>query len=250
MSGTIVYILFIAFFLLVIIAGKPLIALFRGKEGELSVKLRLQMLPSDTYKVINNLLISSNGRTSQIDHVVVSEYGIFVIETKNYTGWIYGGNYSEYWTQNIFGHKYELRNPIIQNQGHIRALTRILPECKTNIFIPIVAFSRRASLKVTAKEPIVYWSNLPRTILSYKTKCMTPEMAQQVYMILITSNQDSIKNRKQHVKNVKTTIMRNQRAVIQNRCPRCGGKLVLREGKYGKFYGCQNYPKCRYTRQA
>lgn len=76
--------LFIALLLLLLFARKPLIAFFRGKKGELNVNLRLQLLPSEEYKVINNLLISSHGHTSQIDHVVVSEYGIFVIETKNY----------------------------------------------------------------------------------------------------------------------------------------------------------------------
>ena len=32
------------------------------------------------------------------------------------------------------------------------------------------------------------------------------------------------------------------------RCPRCGGMLVERNGKYGKFLGCEHYPKCLYTR--
>jgi len=246
MSETILYIILAAFFLLALFR-KPIVAFFRGKTGELSVNVRLQLLPSDEYKVINDLLIGNNGRTSQIDHVVVSEYGIFVIETKNYMGWIYGGNYSENWTQNIYGNKREFRNPILQNQGHVRALKHLLPDCPYDVFIPIVTFSGRATLKVSTNEPVVYWSRLQRTILSYTTKQMTPEKVQQIYQVLLSANLDSNKDRKQHVKYVKSTVMRNEQAVSSYRCPQCGGKLVLRNGKYGQFYGCQNYPDCRYT---
>lgn len=250
MMRTALFILIVVLALVLLLVRRPLIAFFRGKEGEVSVRMWLKLLSSDQYKVINDLLISSHGHTSQIDHVVVSEYGIFVIETKNYKGWIYGGNYSEFWTQNIFGKKYELHNPILQNQGHVRALKRLLPDVSPDTFIPIVAFSRRATLKLSTKEPVVYWSRLRRTIRTYKTKLLTPEMVQQVYTLLLPSNQVSKEKRKQHVKNVKTTITRNQHALANNRCPRCGGQLVLRDGKYGRFYGCQNYPNCRYTHQA
>ena len=249
MPENVLIILLIILLLFIFIFRKRIVAFFQGKKGELNVKLRLWMLPSEQYKIINDLLISSHGHTSQIDHVVVSEYGIFVIETKNYQGWIYGGNYSEYWTQNIFGQKYELRNPILQNQGHIRALKRLLPDVPADSYIPIVAFSRRATLKLSTNEPVVYWSKLRREIRSYKTRRLTPEMVQQVYSALLSSHQNSKEKRKEHVKNVKTTIIRNKRAVAHNRCPRCGGRLVLRDGKYGDFYGCSNYPRCRFTRQ-
>ena len=85
----------------------------KGRIGEQRVAHILGRLPKDRYRVINNLLLrTSSGSTTQIDHIVISEYGIFVIETKFYKGLIYGGENSEYWTQNIYGHKYSLRNPI------------------------------------------------------------------------------------------------------------------------------------------
>lgn len=147
MGNHIVFIILLGIFFLILVFRKSIVATVRGKEGELNVNLRLQLLPSEEYKVINNLLISIQGHTSQIDHVVMSEYGIFVIETKNYKGWIYGSANSEYWTQNIYGNKYQLYNPIKQNQGHIRALSRILPNLRPNLFVSIVAFSRQATLK-------------------------------------------------------------------------------------------------------
>ena len=92
----------------------------KGKIGEIYVTIFLKRLPENKYRVINDLLLAKNGHSTQIDHVIVSIYGIFVVETKFYKGWIFGGENSEYWTQNIYGRKYKLLNPIYQNQGHIR----------------------------------------------------------------------------------------------------------------------------------
>lgn len=100
----------------------------KGIIGELYVAAFLKILPNDKYSVINNLLFTWNGHSTQIDHIVVSIYGIFVIETKYYKGLIYGGENSEYWLQNIYGNKHQFRNPILQNQGHIRALKHLLHE--------------------------------------------------------------------------------------------------------------------------
>lgn len=239
--------LFIALLLLLLFARKPLIAFFRGKKGELNVNLRLQLLSSEEYKIINNLLISSHGHTSQIDHVVVSEYGIFVIETKNYKGWIYGSASSEYWTQNIYGNKYQLYNPIKQNQGHIKALSRILTDIHPNLFISIVAFSRQATLKNRYLDNVVYWNQINRVIRSYSQKRMSAEQVQRTFNTLLEANNTSKDSRKQHVHNVRGQIYRNYVAVSNGYCPRCGGKLVLRSGQYGDFFGCSNYPHCRYT---
>lgn len=66
----------------------------RGQAGEVNVAARLKALPKSDYTVFNNLLIQRGEYSSQIDHVVVSKYGVFVIETKNFKGWIYGGDQS------------------------------------------------------------------------------------------------------------------------------------------------------------
>lgn len=98
----------------------------KGYLGEKSVATILSFLPSDKYKIVNDILIKSNGRTIQIDHLVISIYGIFVIETKNYKGWITGSDNSEYWVKNMFGNKYKFYNPIKQNKAHILALNKQL----------------------------------------------------------------------------------------------------------------------------
>ena len=138
----IILIIIIAFFILKKIL-KPKI---KGSFGELKVNTRLNFLNSD-YTVIKDIIIkSSNGYTSQIDQLVISEYGIFVIETKNYKGWIFGNEKSENWTQVIYKEKNSFRNPIKQNWSHIYALKNVLSDYPNIQYFPIVVFSGNATL--------------------------------------------------------------------------------------------------------
>lgn len=153
----------------------------KGKVGEMRVASILKKFPVDRYKIINDLLLTSNGYSTQIDHIVISIYGVFVIETKFYQGWIYGGENSEYWTQNIYGNKYQLRNPIHQNQGHIRALKFLLKGYGNIPFISVVAFSRQARLGVDAHTPVIYWDQIPRTINQFETRVLSESQIQSIY---------------------------------------------------------------------
>ena len=107
----------------------------KGKIGEKVVAGKLDHLPKDQYRVLNNVTIQ-HPKTVLRDHLVVSIYGIFVIDTKNYNGWIYGGEHAEYWTQNIYGNKYQIYNPILQNAGHVRALRRVLKDYEPLPILP------------------------------------------------------------------------------------------------------------------
>ena len=73
---------------------------FIGKAGEHHVKGRIKKLPKDKYLIINDLMVMVDEKTYQIDHVIVSPYGIFVIETKQYNGYITGNEYDKKWKQN------------------------------------------------------------------------------------------------------------------------------------------------------
>lgn len=218
-----------------------------GDMGEKVVAKILSKLPQDEYKIINNLLIRYGEKSTQIDHVVLSQYGIFVIETKNYKGWIYGGPDSEYWTQNIYGNKYKLYNPLFQNQSHIKSLCHLLPKLSPSHFISIVAFSKRATLKNRYLNNVIYWNRINKFIRSYSQKKISLEIMQDAYNILLNANCDSSDTLKLHIKNVRHEIHRHQTSVDNGFCPKCGAQLVLRKGSYGKFYGCSNYPRCRFT---
>ena len=221
----------------------------KGRIGEHRVAHILGRLPKDRYQVINDLLLrTSSGSTTQIDHVVISQYGIFVIETKFYKGWIYGGENSEFWTQNIYGNKYTLRNPILQNAGHVRVLRQLLKDYGDIPFIPVVAFSRQASLGVSSGTPVIYWNQIRKVIGQFKEKRIAPDALTGIYNKLIESNiPDSKESRREHIRNVRSYEDRRNTAVASGKCPRCGGNLVLRHGKYGSFYGCSNYPRCKFT---
>lgn len=81
------------------------IPIWKGKYSEKLVYKKMLQLP-DEYTIFNDLLFESNGHSTQIDHIAVSPYGVFVIETKGYKGWILGGENSEYWTQVIYKSKH------------------------------------------------------------------------------------------------------------------------------------------------
>jgi hypothetical protein len=88
-------------------------------------------------------MLQVGNKTTQIDHIVVSNYGIFVIETKNYKGWIMGNEYDEYWRQVIYKRKEKLYNPIKQNYGHILALKGVL---KNFSDLNYISYMRRKQL--------------------------------------------------------------------------------------------------------
>ncbi|MBO7520223.1 MAG: NERD domain-containing protein, partial [Clostridia bacterium] len=112
---------------------------FRGFMGEFWVKEGLKNLPKEEYAAINDIMIEQNGNTHQIDHIVISRYGVFVIEMKNYYGLISGDEYKSKWVQRVGKSKRYFQNPIHQNYGHIKALEALL-NLSEDCFIPIVCF--------------------------------------------------------------------------------------------------------------
>ncbi|MGM0579701.1 MAG: NERD domain-containing protein [Bacteroidota bacterium] len=221
----------------------------KGAFGEYKVSSKLKRLKRKDYIVLNYLLLKNGNSTTQIDHIVISKSGIFVIETKNYKGWIHGHQNSEYWSQTIYKHKRKLRNPIKQNWAHVFALKKILSEYQYVKYYPIVVFAGNGKLKnVTTSLPVIYTRELLRTIK--KTNDSENLSHNQMKMIsnkLIEHNLTGGKENRNHVKKIKTNFReRNKREKLKI-CPKCGTKLIIRKGKYRKFYGCQNFPKCRYT---
>ena len=239
--STIILLAIIALIVLAIIWHRT-----KGKRGEMQVAALLALLPKKSYKVVNDLLIQSKGHSTQIDHVVVSIYGIFVIETKYYQGWIYGGENSEYWTQNIYGNKYRLQNPLWQNQGHVKTIARLINDLGNVPIYNIVAFSRQATIKVDRSLPVMYWWNVVPYIKRHKEAHLTESQADIIYNTLLSANVKEKAARKQHITSVKYNQALRNIAVANGKCPRCGCQLVLRNGSYGRFYGCSNYPSCKY----
>ena len=235
---------FLAIFLKYVVKPKA-----KGMVGEMVISAYLSKLPQNQYILLNDVMLQTDKGTTQVDHILVSVYGIFVIETKNYKGWIYGEEYAEQWTQNIYGNKQKFMNPLRQNYAHVLSLMEILNLPK-DAFIPIVAFASTATLKVESKQPVVYFSDVKKMVLQYQNrKFSEEELAKIVRKILDRKMEGSFTERAQHVKDIKENIRVDNEKVMNNICPKCGGQLSQKYGKYGPFMGCGNYPKCKYTKK-
>lgn len=222
----------------------------KGRIGEKSVSLTLSALPKDEYIILNDLMLRNGNSTTQIDHIVISVYGIFVIETKNYKGWIFGNSNRDYWTQNIWGNKYSFYNPIFQNQSHIRFLKKkfdIIREKEIYIY-PIVVFLHASKLHLSGDCECVLWRNELNTFIkSHRQNVLTFDECASIASSLVNNNITNQKERAEHKANVNTAKLYHDNFIHNRCCPLCGGKLIHRTGKYGNFYGCSNYPECRYT---
>ena len=237
------------FFSILIIAA--IIALWffipsKGAIGEKRVaRLLKKRLPED-YVVMNDITIPSNYGTTQIDHIVFSTHGIFIIETKNYKGWITGSDTAENWQKNVYGNKYQFRNPIKQNYAHFKALQTLLG-LDSYCFHLIVVFANSARLHITSRNDVVNNKKLIATILQYQNVVLTSEAILSAVQKVQQSALVEKDTKKQHVKTVKANVRERNEKIRNGICPRCGGTLVKRKGKYGRFYGCSNYPNCTFT---
>lgn len=196
------------------------------------------------YVVLKNLYLPMKGKTTEIDFLMIHEKGIFVFESKNYSGWIFGSEDQLKWTQCFkSGQRGHFYNPIKQNRTHIRALATFLnmPE---DAFSSYIVFSERCELK---KIPLFVDGDvtiLQRQNMLYFLKRRLKDAPiiyshadiEQMVGLLEPFTEVSREEKQQHIEN------------LQTKCPYCGKPLVLRKGKYGQFWGCSAYPKCHFTR--
>ena len=221
---TLIQILKSTWYIFALILAASILKLFlpkiKGFFGEKSVAFFLSRLDPAKYKVINNIMLQTGRGTTQIDHVVVSNYGIFVIETKNYQGWILENEFDDYWTQVIYKRKEKLHNPIKQNYGHIQALKGILSEHSDVNYISIVAFTTKAVLKVKANTDVIYTVNLPKTIPKYCNNTITDSVKEEIFEKLLSLNIDSRENRKVHVQAIHNNLADKHKKVYANTCPK------------------------------
>ena len=137
-------------------------------------------------------------------------------------------------------------NPIKQNWGHIYTLSACL-QLDEEVFRPIVVFSNEAKLKVDSETPVVNMICLKRQILRNRQQIMSTDDVAFIYEKICKTNLIGAENEKKHINTVKTKVAAQQAALRSGKCPKCGNDLLLRNGKYGRFCGCSNYPKCKFT---
>ena len=225
----------------------------KGVLGETKVKVGAGLtLPSVLYQKYHNVTLPTVNGTTQIDHVFVSEFGVFVVETKNIGGRIYGGEHDREWTK-VFpgGQKHKLQNPLDQNNRHVRAIENIL----AGIGLPkqavksVVVFVGDGKLEQKMPQNVTMGFEAARYVRSFKTRILTDEQVEKICTVIESSRlRSSRATNRQHIQNLKRKTAPDLRI-----CPECGRKMVLRTTRKGpnegkQFWGCRGFPKCR-TRQ-
>ena len=202
---------------------------------------------------MNDLLLRDGDYTTQIDHLIISRYGVFVVETKNIHGTVYGADNKEFWSSYLpqrysryLGKaEYEFRNPLWQNAGHIRAIKKIVGN---DVRVQgIVAFPNETELKVKCTQPVLYWSGVMPYIEQFTEAVLSDEEIVRLDALIRSYVDANPESRLEHVENVRKQQGKRNAAVAAGKCPLCGGTLVRRNGRYGSFWGCSNYPTCKYT---
>lgn len=261
--------LFIAGVILITFVLKWKYPKIKGTFGEWQVKLKLKRL-GESYTSFHDLYIpTKKGGFTQVDHIVTSPYGIFVIETKHYNGWIFGDEFKPYWTQVIYKKKFKMYNPIRQNYGHVQSLVEYLDEIDEEAVYSIIAFSAQSTFKF--KKPfktaeVIQFSQLIKVIHTYKEPCISSETIRKINIqlesLVVKNKTQKRQIKREHIRTIQEA--RNEKAkkrtkpasvvkdesVLQKSCPKCQGILQLKYGRYGKFYGCTRYPNCRHTENA
>ena len=214
-----------------------------GYLGEKRVSRIIKRQLKENEKILNDYRFKTrDGKTVQIDHIIIKTNGIFVIETKNYTGIIKGKESQLEWTQiSRANKKYKLYNPVKQNENHIHKLIHHLQQ---NLTVKSLVVFTKADIKSLENIPNVCNLKEMKIILEEKsTTTLNKNQIEDLYNILIT-RKENIKD-KEHIKNIK--IM--QENIKNDICPHCKVALIIKIGKNGYFKGCSNYPNCKFTKK-
>ena len=218
----------------------------KGSAGERHIYRILDDYFEKSLILRNVYLPKKNGMTTEIDLLGITEQGLLVIESKNYSGTIYGSQEQKQWTHYLTPQsKFSFANPINQNTSHIKALQLALDDFPEVVYYNLVVFSERCTLKIgEVSAPNTY------VIQRFDLDALLAKIVEQkgvlhfdrqadIALKLTRSSRPKKEVREQHVEDLKT------------KCQFCGSDLVERVRKKdgGRFLGCSTYPKCRFTKQ-
>ena len=174
----------------------------RGKRGEQAVTdMLIEIQNIYGGHIINDVIVPTNKGTTQIDHIYFSNKGIFVIETKNYSGRIYGDDYQTYWTQVLaYGKtKNKLYNPLKQNEAHVNAIRRLL--WSSIIIVPMVIFVK-GNTSFIRSDRVHSLSEARHYIINADIKSNKEEV-EKAYQRIVEFKNKPIISEEEHIRNVK-----------------------------------------------
>ncbi|HIF9057106.1 NERD domain-containing protein [Photobacterium damselae subsp. damselae] len=223
----------------------------KGIFGEFLVNRLLSKLPESDYTLIKDVTLPTSDGTTQVDHIVVSKYGIFVVETKNMKGWIFGSARQKLWTQKIYRHSSKFQNPLHQNYKHIKVLETLLG-CSVDYLHSVIVFIGDSTFKTEMPPNVTYARGSIRYIQQFNKVVFSDKdyarLTDSINQIKLKRGVITDLKHRNHVKEIVAS------KVSSNQCPRCGSEMVLRETKRGEnigkqFWGCSTFPKCRAVKQ-
>jgi len=224
-------------------------SLFNGIRdwyGELLSSTNLWLfLNSRTYKLYRNVILPSRNGTAEIDNLIISKYGIFIIETKRRKGWIFGSEDQKNWTQVTYHYKYQFQNPLKQVYRQKKVAEHFF-KVKAHQIETVVHFVGKCEFKTEMPSNVRKWG-VVRYIRRHRDLMFSDEYVESLVDELDTFLTESMLTKRDHLESL------SQRHTSSTKCHRCGGKLVLRTARKGpnkgsQFLGCSNYPRCSFSK--
>ena len=220
---------------------------FKGMVGEFLVKIAAwQLLPADVYHPLHNVTLPTPDGSTQIDHVFVSRFGIFVVETKHMKGWIFGGEKQPKWTQTIYRKTVSFQNPLRQNYKHVKALEAML-DVPAGTIHSVVAFTGESTFKTPMPSNVTHGGGYALHIRSFQMPVLTEAQVGEAIAAIESGRLAATRaTHRRHVAQLKTRADPG----AKRQCPKCGNEMVLRTVKRGsnvgkRFWGCSGFPDCR-----
>jgi hypothetical protein len=261
--------------LVVLVANLLRLPAVKGWLGELWLHLILHLgLDRQRYRLYRNVTLPTEDGSTQIDHIVVSRFGVFVVETKNYGGWIFGKPRDKMWTQQIYRHKSSFQNPLRQNYKHVRTLAELV-ELGDDVLFSVIAFVGAAEFKTPMPDNVTGAAGCLAYIRARTEEVLSEEqvarIAGRIAAGRLAPTRATARAHVAHVRELHAQKQAHQPTpepkpepqLAPQRdpaptpkpaapaCPRCGGKLDDYTFKTGAkaglaFRGCVRFPACDY----
>jgi len=238
---------------LVIRAALIFLAPSKGEVGERrAVRMLRRSLDEDQFTVLSDLILPAFRGTTQIDVVVISRYGLWVIEVKNFDGWLFASPTDKQWTQVLYREKNRFQNPLHQNYKHLKAIEAVTGVHHRGMK-NIVLFIGPAKFKTEQPDGVYRGFKELHRALKHEThlRFTDPDVKHIVEALLAAD----VANEKSATKTHIQRLQANHKPVRLNgdapNCPRCGSIMAVRTARKtgDKFWGCSRFPACKGTRK-
>lgn len=177
---------------------------FKGWFGESLVSHKASLkLPPELYHAYDNVTLPDGVGTTQIDHIYVSSFGVFVVETKNMAGWIFGAENQAQWTQTIYKRKSRFQNPIRQNYKHIKTLETLL-QIPLSKLHTVIVFTGDSTFKTELPRCVCTLANFAEYIKSFTVPVLTDAELTEIRRKIESGRlEDSSATRSAHIQNLR-----------------------------------------------